>query len=394
MSYRTGDQMKKILYVHHSDSKCGSFRSLNYLISGIDKREYDCHVLFFNDPLCKIGFEKSGAKTIQDSRIRPFHGSVVSGMPFRLFVANRFWTPRNLYLAKKYIQEIKPDILHINSTCLFQFAMMAKRIDKNIKVVCHVREPLLKGYSGWILKHFCMKYVDRFISIDKYDATTVDKKLGKTDIIYNFVNFEQYNSDVRSNVLRKELKILDNEVIFLYLARFAKCNGTYELIKAVKEIKESSFKFVFVGEQYGGKSQYEALVRDTAGGSDNIFILPFRADVPNIIASSDVMISPFVEPHFSRSIIEAAAMGVPSIGTNIAGVNELIEDGKTGILFNPLDFLSINKAIKKLGEDASFRKQLGINAEKKALKEFNSKINIEKTINVYRKLFEDNESWH
>lgn len=378
--------MKKIMYVHHSDANCGSQRSLRFLVERIDKQEYEPTVLFFKDPECGKQFSQAGAKILQDARIRPFHGSIVSGMTARLFVANRFWTPRNYWLAKKYIRQVKPDIVHLNSTCLFQFAKAAKKVDKDIKVVCHIREPLLPNYHGDVLKKKCNKYVDRFISIDKYDATTVDEQMKKTDVVYNFVNFESYNASVQSDVLRRELHIPQEDVIFLYLARFAECNGTLEMVKACSKIRNKKYHFVFVGEQYNGQSTYENSVRTAAAGQEQIYLLPFRKDVTDVIASSDVMVCPFTQPHFSRAIIEAAAMGKPSIASDIEGVNELVLPGETGLMFDYNNFDSIIAAVEQLGADKELRDRMGKNAERFALENFNAEKNIKLTTDVYERV--------
>ena len=375
---------RNILYVHHSGSMGGAPRSLSYLLDKIDRDKYNVSLLTIRKGPSIELFRNKVDKLIINEKMNPFHGSTVSGMSFKLFVKNILYANRTYKEAKREISKIKPEIVHLNSTCLFMVAKAAKKIDKNIKVIAHVREPLLNSIFGDILKYMNHKYVDGYIAIDKYDSETINSKNRELEVIYNFIDFKQYNEDVKSRVLRERFNIEENKIIFLYLARIAPSNGTLEFIEAAKEIlskHNKNYHFIISGYNEKDLSDYNKNVINECKGYENIHLLEFRNDVPDIIASSDIIVSPFTEPHFARAIIESSAMGKVNIGSNIGGVNELILDNKTGLLYDSKEDM-INKMIK-LAEDKQLRAVLGKNAIEFAKENFDAIVNTKKTFEFY-----------
>ncbi|KKI93260.1 hypothetical protein WQ54_05340 [Bacillus sp. SA1-12] len=375
--------MKKILYIHHGTSKGGAPRSLAFLIEKLDKTKYSPIVLCMKDRKNIDFFKSVGADVIFDESLYPFHGSVVSGMNSRLLFNNLLYALPSFKKAKKYFMEIKPDMVHLNSSCLFVYAYASKIINPDCKVICHIREPLLDNYFGNILRYFSNKYVDGFISIDQFDLDNMCVKKAKSKVVYNFVNIDIYNSQIKSQCLRQELGLFENDIIFLFLARIIKSNGAFELINVCKNYIKSNpnYKFVFVGDKNDDNSKYTRNVRNLVREIDNCYLLPFRSDIPDVIASSDVLICPFTEPHFARAIVEGAAMRKPAIGSNIGGVNELIRNNETGILYNNTE--ELEWAIKSFGENRKLREEMGAKAEQYALENFNSIINAKQIMDFY-----------
>ncbi len=379
----------KILYIHHSGALAGSPRSLAFLIEKLDKNKYEPYVLVGQDyDGCSKLFGSVGANVIYERGLGAWHGSTVSGISLKKIIRNLIYRFSTYFITKKVYNKIKPDIVHLNSTCLFMCAKAIRKCNKDIPIICHVREPLLDGFWGNILRKNNNKYVNRYIAIDKYDAESM-KTNKKIDIIYNFVDLKKYNSTIKSLVLRKELNISENDVICLYLARISKENGTIELINNAKKILETrnDIHFCIVGL----KNNTNKYVKNVVGISKkykNIHIIPFRSDVPEIISSSDINIVPFIKPHFARSIIETSAMGKVSIGSNIGGINELIQDNVTGYLFNS-DFSDFENKLLNLVDDIENRKRMSINAEKFALENFDAVKNSNKVFSIYKEVLKD-----
>mgnify|MGYP004679560947 FL=1 len=196
---------------------------------------------------------------------------------------------------------------------------------------------------------------------------------------------KKYNSQIKSNVLRDELHLKQKDTICLCLARVSKENGILNLIEHSINIleKRKDIHFCFVGLK--SNSKYIENIIKYADKYENIHLLTFRNDVPNIIASSDINIVPFIEPHFARSIIETSAMGKTSIGINIGGVNELIQDEKTGCIFNS-DYSDYETKLLKLVDNKEYRTKLSKNAEIYAKENFNSVKNVNKILKIYNEL--------
>lgn len=375
--------MKKILYVHHGDINGGAPRSLKFLVDKLDKSKYAPCVVCRAKPTDVDYYKAGSVDTIFEPRIKPFHGSTVSGIDWKQIGYNFFYALPTFFAMHRIVKKINPQIVHLNSTCLFMCAAAVKSINKNIKVVCHVREPLLPSIWGKILKVMNNRFCDCFISIDEFDGRSVDPNLKKTTVIYNFVDFTQYNSDIQSHVLRDELGLAEKDTIYLALARLSSENGVFEAINKWVVNARQDQHLVIVGEIPGRELEYSSKCHAIADKMRNIHILPFRKDVPNVIASSDAIICTFTQPHFARAIIEGAAMGKAAISVNIDGPKELIIANKTGLFYEKDDDDLFRRQITVISDEPILRKKLGRNAEEFAKENFNSEINADKTFRMY-----------
>lgn len=374
--------MKKVMYVHHGDIKGGAPMSLRFLLDKIDRKKYETTVI------CRVSeeeshfFEVNNTKVICEKKIKPFHGSTVSGIDFKQIIYNFVYALPTYYSMRKIVKEKKPDVVHLNSTCLFMCAKAVKSVDKNIKVICHIREPLLNNIWGWILKVMSNKYCDYFIAIDEFDKKSVDPKSKKTSVIYNFVDFEVFDFQKKSNVLRIELDLDYNSVIFLVLARISQENGILELIDTWStDIHDNKSQLVIVGEIPGREEEYTKKCHAISDKTENIHILSFRSDTVDVIASADVIICPFVQPHFARMVVEGAAMKKPAISNDIDGPKELIIDNETGVFYSQIG--QLKGIVEKLTYNDNLRERMGENAYSRAKELFNAEINANRTFELY-----------
>jgi len=383
------DSKVKIIYIHHDGGLGGAPISLSFLLPCIPRRLYDIRLLLISrGPVEKI-FEKLNLTTDFEERIHPFHGSTVSGMSIKLFVRNFLYLAQSFFFSLKYLKKHQPDVIHLNSSCLFIIAFAAKMISKKIKVICHIREPLRKrSISGYIIKIMSYLFVDHFIAIDRYSASSMMTK-GNCTVVYNSVDFAKFHVSKtnKSNIL-EGLDIDNNRVIFLYLARVDKSNGVLELLKAISAFQKlhsaDNASFIIAGFRSNDNKRYIQKVNAVIEEMKHVHKLDFVENVVDLIASAHVMLVPFTEPHFARCIIEASAMGVPSIGRNIQGVNELIKDGITGYLYDSdNDFI---KHCSLIVTDFELRRYLSENALAFARAEFDHEKNAEKVLAIYRSL--------
>ena len=373
--------MIKILFFHHGDTKGGAPLSLKGLLENLDRNVFNSIVVCRSSINDTIFFKEICKKTVFCSHIKPFHGSVVSGISFKQILYNFIYAIPTFFAARSLILKYKPDIIYLNSTCLFMCAFAAKMTDNYSYVICHIREPLLSNIWGKILRIMNLKFCDKFISIDVFDGKSVDKTLKKTTVIYNFVDFNVFDISIKSNILRTELRIRDNAVIFLVMARLSKENGIIELIEQwARLIHDYNSQLVIIGEIPGREVKYTSACHKLANNKLNIHILPFREDVPEVISSADIIICPFTQPHFARSIIEGAAMGKPALSNYIDGPKELIKNSYNGFFYYDDD--SLKSIVKELTYDALLREKLGKNAELFAKEKFDAYKNSMKIIDI------------
>jgi len=382
--------MAKILYIHHSGLLGGAPRSLSFLLKKINPTRHQVRLICISDGPAVNLLRESTPNVVVEKKMYPFHGStVVPKGSIYISLVNVFLSPLTFVVSRKHIKAESPQIVHLNSSCLCFCALAAKSVNPTIKVVCHIREPLRKSFFGWLIKKICQCYVDHFVAIDSFSGSSMAVPKARMDIIYNSVDMNVYHPGHKSNVLRKELNLNDSIKIFLYLARIAPGNGTLALVNMAKKVRKAdeSIHFVIVGLSSANQDEYASHVIAAAEIDSGIHILHFRDDIPDVIASSDVLVVPFTEPHFARSIVEASALGIPSIGANVGGVNELIKHGITGYLYNNEEEF-LNQCLELANNEAK-RVSMGKDAAFFSRECFDNDRNAERVFQIYERIINE-----
>lgn len=109
-------------------------------------------------------------------------------------------------------------------------------------------------------------------------------------------------------------------------------------------------------------------------------------DMPALLASVDLVVLPSYREGLSKSLIEAAACGLPLVTTDVPGCREVVTDGVDGLLVPVRDAAALADAIARLQDDPALATRLGVAARARALAEFDERIVIARTLAVYGEL--------
>ncbi|HMB55918.1 MAG TPA: glycosyltransferase family 4 protein, partial [Arenimonas sp.] len=106
-------------------------------------------------------------------------------------------------------------------------------------------------------------------------------------------------------------------------------------------------------------------------------------DMPALLASVDVVVLPSYREGLPKTLIEAAACALPLVTTDVPGCREVVSDGVDGLLVPVRDAVALAAAIARLHDDPVLAARLGTAARAKALAEFDERIVIARTRQVY-----------
>lgn len=109
-------------------------------------------------------------------------------------------------------------------------------------------------------------------------------------------------------------------------------------------------------------------------------------DMPTLLKSTDVVVLPSYREGLPKGLIEAAACGCALVATDVPGCREVVSDGIDGLLVPSRDSVALAGAIRLLVEDVELRGRLAGAARSKALAQFDEKLVIAKTVEVYGEL--------
>lgn len=109
-------------------------------------------------------------------------------------------------------------------------------------------------------------------------------------------------------------------------------------------------------------------------------------DMPTLLGAVDVVALPSYREGLPKTLIEAAACAQPLITTDVPGCREVVTDGVDGLLVPVRDAKALAQAIRRLDDDPAFARRIGEKAWAKAHTEFDERIVISRTVDVYREL--------
>jgi glycosyltransferase involved in cell wall biosynthesis len=188
--------------------------------------------------------------------------------------------------------------------------------------------------------------------------------------------------------LKLSLGILENDFTFVFVGRIVADKGINELINAFDTIsfQNNAIKLLLVGEQ---ESHLDPLNENTLkliSTNKNIIKTGFQKDIRPFLAVSDALVFPSYREGFPNVIMQAGAMELPVIATNINGCNEIIINEKNGVLIELKNNGAIVKAMVRLIEDEAFYKNLKSNARSMIVSRFERKVICEKILYEYKEM--------
>ncbi|HEV2712794.1 MAG TPA: glycosyltransferase family 4 protein [Gaiellaceae bacterium] len=136
------------------------------------------------------------------------------------------------------------------------------------------------------------------------------------------------------------------------------------LTRALARVSSPYFEAQFVGD--GPDRATVEAEADTLGLDGRLRLLGDRADVPALLARSDVFVLSSTSEGMPVSVAEAMAAGLPVVATAVGGVAELVVDGETGFLVPPRDAGALAAAITRLLADPVLRRRMGSSARSRA----------------------------
>lgn len=225
------------------------------------------------------------------------------------------------------------DLVHINTSYSYFGAFAAKRA--GIPYVWHIREFLEEDQGNRFYfprySHRLMSRASLVIAIsnsiyEKYSKVITKEKI---KVIYNGIDTEQFYMPGR-HIFK------DSQITLCYVGGLSELKGTGDLIEACRLLNargyKDSYRLLIAGR---GNEAYEVQLRDRINQYelDNIEMLGFRTDVPQVMEQADVSIVTSRCEAFGRVTVEAMLTGNLVLGADSAGTKELLQDGKLGVLY-------------------------------------------------------------
>ena len=401
----------KILYIHHGKGLGGAPLSLLYLIKSLDTTKYHPVVLFLHQSEIIDIYKTHNIETYGPTNTYDFPHTKIWW--FRWYHAPYLvrtildTSKTYFYVAQQWLDLIKPDIVHLNTSSLIAWGMVARK--KKIPVVWHIREPLAPGYLGVrkkIITSCVKKYSTTIIPICYNDAIPWAHE-SKTQVIYNAVDPVIFKFKAKHPTRPKTI---------LFLGGLSQEKGTLVIFQAFEKLLQRMPEARLLVAGYFDLSQYSGYSPQASSRSSfGSFLRPDRylqnflpasrykktvhnvfkkigpattllgpiTNVPEIMSLCDVIVFPATVGHFARPVIEAGFMKKPVIASALAPLDELVIDGQTGFLVNPCQIDSWTDRLYEVLSNQTLATSMGEQAYTYCLDKFSLEKHMYKIEKIY-----------
>lgn len=220
----------------------------------------------------------------------------------------------------------------------------------------------------------------------------------KLELLGNGINLQRFSrsavDDADVAAARAEFGFAKDDVVVGFVGRLVEEKGILELFEAVRLLRATRprLRLLIIGPTDTEKAdalspaRAKAILKENGGVDDVCVFAGLRQDMPRLYAAMDVFVLPSHREGFPRSPMEAAAVSVPVVATDIRGCREVVDDGVTGKLVRVRDPRALADGIAALLDDAAFRAAAGRAGRKKAEAEFDEGAVFERVAATYDRL--------
>lgn len=289
----------------------------------------------------------------------------------------------------KFIKKEKFDIVH---TYLFGFHYLATIVAQisHVPVVISSRRELAtwKKWHHHMLENLGNIFTDRVVAcsvaVREFSLRTENLSLDKVITIYNGISLNAFHPRPKNIQILNEFGLhADNKIIGM-VANFSPDKDHRTMLKAVAEVKKTypQIKCLLAGVGYLRKKTEKETT--DLNLEKNVIFTGKRDDIEVFLSVMDIFVLTSLIEGLPNVILEAMACGLPIVATNVGGIPEAVEDGRSGILVKPQDNQAVADAIIKLLEDENLRKEMG----RRGRETLEQRFKLERMIKDYENLYE------
>jgi glycosyltransferase involved in cell wall biosynthesis len=385
----------RVLYINHTETVSGAERSLLSLLGGLPGDL---------DPLvaCPRGrlMEAVERLHVATTAITGTAGSL------RLHPLHTPQALAELSVAAAQVRRAahrhRADVLHANS--IRAGIVLALAGPMRAAKVVHVRDCLPPGALSTATLRLIAATATTVIANSRYTAEAVRAVApsARLEVLYNPVDLERFDpARIDRHAARVALGDAGaRELLLGVVGQLSPWKGQDTAIEALALLCErgvdahllliGSAKFVARATRFDNRaylSRLHELVAD-AGLQERVSWLGEREDVPELMRALDVLLLPSWEEPFGRALIEAMALGVPVVATDVGGPPEIVEDGREGHLAPPRDPAAWARAVWRIAQRPDRGLEMGLAGRSRVEQEFTVERHVADTLAAYRRAVE------
>ncbi len=267
------------------------------------------------------------------------------------------------------VKEHQIDVLHVHHKADLLLVALSKRISSCSFSVVHTRQMTLHHTKKDPYHRFLYNSIDLFIAI----TNQVQQQLRKNIAVDpKRVVRLYYGVSVPSQSVPLDNQKLPYIQIGVF-SRIDRMKGQHVVTEALHNLKQRG---TMLSCYFYGDTMDEAYITRLKKSiqeydlDSQVYFMGFHPDPTSLMPQMDIIVMPSLNETFGLTLIEAMLCEVAVIGTNYGGIPEIIDDGKTGLLFERENDQQLADCLQQLIDDPGLRKQLAQAGQAKAKKHF------------------------
>lgn len=271
-------------------------------------------------------------------------------------------------MLKKIIISEGYDLVHTHTPVASAIVRLVCRDLNNVRVFYTAHgfhfykgAPILNWLAYYPVEKWLARYTDILITINKedYERAKNEFKAKRVEYIRGVgIDLEKFNTvEIDRALKRSQLGLPEYALVILSVGELNKNKNHEVVIRALGKIDNPNIHYIICGQ--GQQDGYLRNLSKELGIENQVHLLGFRKDIPEICKSSDIFAFPSYREGLSVALMEAMGNGLPVVCSNIRGNSDLIESGKGGYLIDSSNVEGFAKYSHDLIEDSSLRSEFG-----------------------------------
>jgi len=338
----------------------GSQRQIAMIAKGIDRRRFAPEVVYFRNDSFLVG------------------EIIAAGVPVIKVEKSSRLDPIFLIKLLSLLRRKQYDVVHCFSFTAELWGSLAHMIlgaSRKTALITSVRG-VYEWYTSWQwrVKRWCSGRSCRVVANSRAGSDCAKERMGpgagRFEVIYNGVEMAMSLSESERHAVRSELGVEPDCVLGIFVGRFVQQKNLPLLLRALKRLEGrfSDFRVALAGDG-PLRDQIARSIREL-GLTGRVLVLGNRDDAKRLVGASDFLVMPSYWEGLSNSILEAMAVGCPVIASSVGGNVELVESGKTGMLFANDDDQALARCLEEMVTDKTMRERMGKMSRERAHRNF------------------------
>lgn len=297
---------------------------------------------------------------------------------------HRKFSVKKLLGLNKFIKDNDIEIVHSHGKGAGIYSRMLKILNPRLKIVhtlhgVHIGEyGFLKKSAYIFLERFLTLFTDKFINVSNSENSLCLKlrlfKKSKCEIVYNGIKALLKDDHAKIKFNLSEKRVVTTISRFDYQKNMSLA---YEIAQNFKD--NSDIVFLWLGDG-DDRTKFESMAQKDGV---NIIFTGFTDEIPAYLSATDIYLSTSRWEGLPYALIEAQSLGIPIVATNVVGNNEVVENGKSGFLFESAQQARQDIEIL-LNDEQIYGKMQG-----EALLNFKNKFDIGIAVRKVEKIYEE-----